>query len=103
MRVLITGGGTGGHLYPALSVAGLLQELDNRCQILFVGTGEGLESRVVPERGYSFRQITAGKWPRKISFNGIRDLISWPRQQQSLRWSLFYHEHLLQLYPDSYP
>jgi UDP-N-acetylglucosamine--N-acetylmuramyl-(pentapeptide) pyrophosphoryl-undecaprenol N-acetylglucosamine transferase len=76
MRVLITGGGTGGHLYPALSVAGLLQELDNRCQILFVGTGEGLESRVVPERGYSFRQITAGKWPRKISFNGIRDLIS---------------------------
>jgi UDP-N-acetylglucosamine--N-acetylmuramyl-(pentapeptide) pyrophosphoryl-undecaprenol N-acetylglucosamine transferase len=67
MRVLITGGGTGGHLYPALSVAGLLQELDNRCQILFVGTGEGLESRVVPERGYSFRQITAGKWPSEIS------------------------------------
>lgn len=44
MRVLITGGGTGGHLYPALSVAGLLQELDNRCQILFVGTGEGLKA-----------------------------------------------------------
>lgn len=76
MRVLITGGGTGGHLYPALSVAGLLQELDPHCQILFVGTSDGLESKVVPGAGYSFRQIKAGKWPRKVSFQGIRDLAS---------------------------
>ena len=59
MRVLITGGGTGGHLYPALAVAGLLRESDPECEILFVGTGEGLESKVVPRAGYPFRQITA--------------------------------------------
>lgn len=68
MRVLITGGGTGGHLYPALAVAGLLRELDPDCEILFVGTGEGLESKVVPGAGYPFHQIAAGKWPRNISF-----------------------------------
>ena len=68
MRVLITGGGTGGHLYPALSVAGLLQELDNRCQILFVGTGEGLESRVVPERGLLFSPNYSRKMAAKNIF-----------------------------------
>ncbi|KUK37026.1 MAG: UDP-N-acetylglucosamine--N-acetylmuramyl-(pentapeptide) pyrophosphoryl-undecaprenol N-acetylglucosamine transferase [Thermacetogenium phaeum] len=68
MRVLITGGGTGGHLYPALAVAGLLEEYVPSVEILFVGTGEGLESTVVPAAGYSFRRIAAVKWPRRLSF-----------------------------------
>ena len=76
MRVLITGGGTGGHLYPALAVAGLLRESDPECEILFVGTGEGLESKVVPRAGYPFRQITAVKWPRKVSLQGVKDIAS---------------------------
>jgi len=76
MRVMLTGGGTGGHLYPALAVAGLLRKMDPKGEILFVGTGEGLESRVVPKEGYSFCQIAAGKWPRKISIDGIKSLLS---------------------------
>jgi UDP-N-acetylglucosamine--N-acetylmuramyl-(pentapeptide) pyrophosphoryl-undecaprenol N-acetylglucosamine transferase len=67
MRVIITGGGTGGHLYPALAVAGLLRDSDPQVEVLFVGTGEGLESTVVPGAGYPFRQVEAVKWPRKIS------------------------------------
>lgn len=67
MRVLITGGGTGGHLYPALAVAGLLKDQAPQAEVLFVGTGEGLESTVVPGAGYPFRQVEAVKWPRKIS------------------------------------
>ncbi|MFY9139579.1 MAG: undecaprenyldiphospho-muramoylpentapeptide beta-N-acetylglucosaminyltransferase [Thermacetogeniaceae bacterium] len=74
MRVMLTGGGTGGHLYPALAVAGLLRKMDPDGEILFVGTGEGLESSVVPKEGYSFCQIAAGKWPRKISVDGIKSL-----------------------------
>lgn len=62
MRVLFTGGGTGGHLYPALAVADLLRELEPGCEIIFVGTGEGLEGKVVPGAGYPFRRIAAGKW-----------------------------------------
>lgn len=67
MRLIITGGGTGGHLYPALAVAALLKEFDSRAQILFVGSGEGLESTVVPGAGYLFRQVAAVRWPRKLS------------------------------------
>lgn len=76
MRLLITGGGTGGHLYPALAVAGLLRKMDPDGEILFVGTGEGLESRVVPKAGYSFYRIAAGKWPRKISIKALSSLAS---------------------------
>lgn len=74
MRVLITGGGTGGHLYPALAVADLIRESAPDCEIIFVGTGEGLESSVVPKAGYSFHRIAAGKWPRNISLGALRDL-----------------------------
>ncbi len=76
MRVLITGGGTGGHLYPALAVADLLREKDPAGKILFVGTRTGLEGRVVPARGYPFREIAAVKWPRGISLRMVSFLIS---------------------------
>ncbi len=67
MRVMITGGGTGGHLYPALAVAGQLQEQDPGGRILFVGTEDGLESTVVPARGFAFHPVSAVKWPRHLS------------------------------------
>ncbi len=79
MRLLFTGGGTGGHLYPALAVADRLRELKPDCEILFAGTGEGLEGKVVPKTGYPFHHIVAGKWPRSISFGAIGDLTSLAR------------------------
>ena len=85
MRVLITGGGTGGHLYPALAVAGVLKELDPGGQILFVGTEQGLESRVVPDRGFAFRPVDAVKWPRRLSAQALAFLpLLWRGYRQSL-------------------
>ncbi|MGB9792173.1 MAG: undecaprenyldiphospho-muramoylpentapeptide beta-N-acetylglucosaminyltransferase [Thermacetogeniaceae bacterium] len=83
MRLLITGGGTGGHLYPALAVADLVKEKDPTAEILFVGTKDGLESQVVPKRGYSFREISAVKWPRKLNlqmFSVLKSLLKGYRQ-----------------------
>ncbi len=56
MRVLFTGGGTGGHLYPVLAIA---EEMQKRvsCQLLFVGTKNGLEAKIIPEKGYPFKMI----------------------------------------------
>jgi UDP-N-acetylglucosamine--N-acetylmuramyl-(pentapeptide) pyrophosphoryl-undecaprenol N-acetylglucosamine transferase len=59
LRVLIAGGGTGGHIIPALAVA---RELASRhsAEVLFVGTARGLESRLVPEAGFPLRLIDVG-------------------------------------------
>jgi UDP-N-acetylglucosamine--N-acetylmuramyl-(pentapeptide) pyrophosphoryl-undecaprenol N-acetylglucosamine transferase len=52
MRVLIAGGGTGGHLFPGLAVAEALRAGDAGTEVRFVGTSSGLEARLVPEHGY---------------------------------------------------
>jgi UDP-N-acetylglucosamine--N-acetylmuramyl-(pentapeptide) pyrophosphoryl-undecaprenol N-acetylglucosamine transferase len=52
VRVLIAGGGTGGHLYPGIAVARELQRRDPTTQIAFVGTSRGIEARVVPKEGF---------------------------------------------------
>jgi UDP-N-acetylglucosamine--N-acetylmuramyl-(pentapeptide) pyrophosphoryl-undecaprenol N-acetylglucosamine transferase len=79
MRVLITGGGTGGHLYPALTIAGILRKKDPQGEILFVGSRDGLEKWVVPAEGYPFWEITAAKWPRRLSRESFSFLLSFSR------------------------
>jgi len=56
MKVMIAGGGTGGHLFPGLAVAEVLKERGVK-EILFVGTSRGIESRVVPREGYRLHFI----------------------------------------------
>lgn len=58
-RVLVTGGGTGGHVYPALAVADALKELVPAAEVRFAGTRRGLESRLVPEAGYRLHLVPA--------------------------------------------
>jgi UDP-N-acetylglucosamine--N-acetylmuramyl-(pentapeptide) pyrophosphoryl-undecaprenol N-acetylglucosamine transferase len=59
LRVLIAGGGTGGHIIPALAVA---RELVARhsAEVLFVGTARGMESRLVPDAGFNLRLVDVG-------------------------------------------
>ena len=55
MKVLFAAGGTGGHINPALAAAGMVRERHPEAQILFVGTAEKMEARLVPAAGYDFR------------------------------------------------
>lgn len=59
MRVIFSGGGTGGHIYPIMAIITRLEELQiaNNNEILFVGTKRGLESRIVPAAGVNFKTI----------------------------------------------
>ncbi len=59
LRLLLTGGGTGGHIYPGLSIAARLRERRPGAEILYVGTAEGLEARLVSRSGIPFAAITA--------------------------------------------
>lgn len=57
MKVMIAGGGTGGHIFPALAVAEELRRRDASSEILFVGAEKGLEKKVVPAAGYPLRTL----------------------------------------------
>lgn len=65
MRLLITGGGTGGHTYPALTTLSALQRRQVPHDVLWVGTAAGLEARITAEHGIPFKSITTGKLRRR--------------------------------------
>jgi UDP-N-acetylglucosamine--N-acetylmuramyl-(pentapeptide) pyrophosphoryl-undecaprenol N-acetylglucosamine transferase len=77
MRVLISGGGTGGHVYPALAVATLLQELYH-AEILYLGSDDGLERELVPAAGFRLVTIKAGKLRRYLSWGTFKGLVRVP-------------------------
>lgn len=74
MRVLISGGGTGGHIYPALTIARTIAGLTKSCEILFVGTKQGLEADIVPKEGFDFATVDAAGFERKLSLSNLRTI-----------------------------
>ena len=71
MRVLFTGGGTAGHINPALAVAGYLREQEPDTKILYVGNRGGMEERLVPRAGYEMAFITISGFQRRLSFKNL--------------------------------
>lgn len=59
--IVIAGGGTGGHIYPALTIAKSLQNLNPELKVEFVGTPDGLESKIIPKHGFPISFISVGK------------------------------------------
>jgi UDP-N-acetylglucosamine--N-acetylmuramyl-(pentapeptide) pyrophosphoryl-undecaprenol N-acetylglucosamine transferase len=62
---LLAGGGTAGHVNPLLAVADRLRDRDSASEVLVLGTAEGLESRLVPARGYELLTIAKVPFPRR--------------------------------------
>lgn len=60
MKLLIAGGGTGGHLFPAMAIAEEFKARDAKNEVLFVGTKRGIESRLLPKHGWSVRYVMSG-------------------------------------------
>ncbi len=71
MRVLFAGGGTGGHIFPALAVAKEVRERYPDAEILFIGTKGKIEERVVPENGFAFRKIWISGIQRRFSADNL--------------------------------
>ena len=65
MKVILTGGGTGGHIYPAIAIADRIKLEDPAAEILFVGTERGKEKDLVPYRGYAIEFIKVSGFSRK--------------------------------------
>lgn len=71
MRVLISCGGTGGHINPGLAIADLIKERYPDAEFLFAGTPKGMESKLVPQAGYKMETIKVAGFQRKISLENI--------------------------------
>jgi UDP-N-acetylglucosamine--N-acetylmuramyl-(pentapeptide) pyrophosphoryl-undecaprenol N-acetylglucosamine transferase len=73
VRILLTGGGTGGHIYPALSVWNYLHQVPgDESEVLYVGTERGLERDIVQHAGLPFTAIHAAGLRRELSLSAIR-------------------------------
>lgn len=66
-KVVIAGGGTGGHIYPAIGIAQALQRLEPTVDIVFIGGAGRLESTLVPQHGFEFRPISVAGFPRRLT------------------------------------
>ncbi len=72
MKYLISGGGTGGHINPGLAIAKEIQNHEPDAEILFVGTKNGLESKLVPREGYNIEYIEVSGFKRKLSMDTLK-------------------------------
>ena len=72
MRLMVSGGGTGGHIYPALALIERLKELDPTTEVLYVGTTRGLENRIVPAAGLKLVTLRTQGFKRSLSLENFK-------------------------------
>jgi len=87
MKVIMTGGGTGGHIYPAIAIADKIKDEHPDSEILFVGTEKGLEKTLAPQNGYPLRVISATGLDRKHPLRNVKtvlDLLSGIKEAKAL-------------------
>ena len=85
MKYLISGGGTGGHIFPAVSIANALREADPNCEILFVGALGRMEMERVPQAGYKIIGLPVKGFDRSRPWRNIRVVIDLIRSMRQAR------------------
>ncbi len=75
MKIVISGGGTGGHIYPALALIREIQKKHKDCTFLYIGTEKGLESKLVPRENIPFKSIHITGFKRKLSFDNVKTVL----------------------------
>lgn len=83
----ITGGGTGGHIYPAISIAKELKNDPTTEKLYYIGKAGNLEERIAKQEGFEFLPIDITSMPRKLDFNFLK----WSVNLQSAIWKALYY------------
>lgn len=72
MRLLVSGGGTGGHIYPALALIERLKQVEPDTEVLYVGTTRGLENKIVPDAGIKLETMKMQGFKRSLSLENVK-------------------------------
>lgn len=72
MRLMVSGGGTGGHIYPALALIKALKKRDPQAEVMYVGSERGLESSIVPAKGIPFQSTKIQGFKRSLSLENFK-------------------------------
>lgn len=72
MKIIFVGGGTAGHINPALALADYVKEKEPDSEILYVGAKNGMEEKLVPEAGFEFKGITVSGFARKLNIESVK-------------------------------
>lgn len=74
MRVIITAGGTGGHIYPALAIINKIKENEKNSKILYIGTTDRMEKDIIPNRGIDYVGLKVRGFERKLTLNNFKTI-----------------------------
>ncbi len=85
MKIVIAGGGTGGHLFPGIAVAKELKRRLDSAEIMFIGTPEGIESRIVPREGFDIKFIRSEGIVGRSIFKAIKSVAKIPLSMKDSR------------------
>ncbi|WP_110932175.1 undecaprenyldiphospho-muramoylpentapeptide beta-N-acetylglucosaminyltransferase [Paenibacillus bouchesdurhonensis] len=83
MRVVLSGGGTGGHIYPALAIANQCGAEYPDSEFLYIGGERGLESSLVPKENIPFKAINITGFRRKLSFDNVKTIVRFMKGVQT--------------------
>jgi UDP-N-acetylglucosamine--N-acetylmuramyl-(pentapeptide) pyrophosphoryl-undecaprenol N-acetylglucosamine transferase len=75
MKIVVSGGGTGGHIYPALALIREIQKENSDAEFLYIGTQNGLESTLVPRENIPFKSIHITGFKRSLSFENVKTVV----------------------------
>ncbi|WP_066318201.1 undecaprenyldiphospho-muramoylpentapeptide beta-N-acetylglucosaminyltransferase [Bacillus sp. FJAT-29814] len=75
MKIAVSGGGTGGHIYPALALIREIQKRHKDAKVIYIGTLNGLESKIIPKENIPFKSIHITGFRRKLSFENVKTVL----------------------------
>ena len=85
MRVIVSAGGTGGHIYPAIAIINKIKEEEPKSEILYIGTSNRMEKDLIPELGIKYQEITVSGLKRKLTLENIKVLYEFLKARQECK------------------
>lgn len=85
MKVIVSAGGTGGHIYPAIAIINKIKDKEPKSEFLYIGTSDRMEKDLIPELGIKYEAITISGLKRKLSIDNVKVLINFLKARKKCK------------------